>query len=282
MLTVPDAPRFRMSSPPLVQAVAQINYPIVSRLQTLDGIAPVQDALSALFPYMNQQQVQEVSLMIGPAGPAMPNSAQSTVHVFTDDTGWSLSVTVGSASLSIGPQYAGVNDFAGRFEQVCSALHDAAGIRRCDRLGVRYLDLVEFGDDADDWASWFRPELVGLAHPDLSASNLVASLTETRLQEAPTGVMEGLEGVIEGLIRYGVVPPGSIMKGVPPRPVDHRAFLFDMDTFVATPQPFDPQRLSESYRTLHTEIEKVFHWAVSERGRVRFGYELVSDSEDVS
>lgn len=281
MLSVPPAPRFRMTDAPLAQAVAQVNFPIVAKLQSLDGIAPLQDALLELFPYMAQQVVQQVSLMIGPAGPTVPESAQSVVHEFTDDEGWTLAVTVSSATLSVGGQYSGVDDFAARFRSVCAALHDAGRVRRCDRLGVRYLDIVELEDGNDDWAGWFRPEIVGLTRPDLSSGGLVASLTETRLQQAPPGAPDGLDGQVLGVIRHGVVPPGSIMKGMPPRPVEQRAFLFDMDTSVQTPQPFDAQRLAEQYVTLHNEIEKVFHWAVTDAGRERFGYQLVGEGEDV-
>lgn len=280
MLTVPPAPRYRMSAAPLVEAVAQVNFPIVARLRSVDGIAPLQDALFDLFPYMNQQVVQQVSLMIGPAGPAAPDAQSSTVYVFTDDDGWTLSVTVSSASLMVGPEYAGVHDFAGRFRSVCTALREAGQVRRCDRLGVRYLDLVELDDDSGEWARWFRPEIVGLAAPAISANNVISSLTETRLQHEPEGALAGLEGQVQGIIRHGVIPPGSIMKGVPPRPVDERAFLFDMDTFVTTAQPFDVQQLNEQYYALHAEIEKVFHWVVTEEGRTRFGYELVADTED--
>jgi uncharacterized protein (TIGR04255 family) len=265
-----------MTSAPLVQAVAQVNFPIVSRLQSVEGIAPLQDALFGLFPYMTQQIIQEMSLMIGPAGPAAPESAQTTVHQFSDDDGWTLSVTVSSATLSVGgSQYAGVRDFARRFRQVCEALYEAGRVRRCDRLGVRYLNLVELVDGSDEWASWFRPDIIGLAHPSLSGMSLTASLTETRLQQEPVGVLAGLTGHVTGVIRHGVVPPGSVMQGVPPRPIDHRAFLFDMDAFVQTVQPFDPG-LSEQFIALHDEIENVFHWAVTDAGRDRFGYELAT------
>lgn len=277
MLTVPPAPRFRMTSAPLAQAVVQVNFPIVARLRSVEGIAPLQDALFDLFPYMTQQVVQEMSLMIGPAGSAAPESAQTTIHQFTDDDGWTLSVTVSSASLSVGPQYAGVRDFADRLRRVCAALHDAGRVRRCDRLGVRYLDLVELTEGRDEWASWFRPDIVGLAHPDLSSASLIASLTETRLQQEPMGALSGLAGQVMGVVRHGVVPPGSVMQGVPPRPIDQRAFLFDMDTYVETPQPFEPERLAEQYVALHDEIENVFHWAVTDAGRDRFGYQLTTD-----
>lgn len=281
MLTVPLPPRFRMSAPPLVQAVVQVNFPIVSRFESVEGVAPLHSALFDLFPYLNQQIVQQVSLMIGPAGPATPQSAQATVYELTDDVGWKLSVTVSSATLEVGAEYAGVGDFARRFGRVCAALHEACSVRRCDRVGMRYLDLVELTDDNNDWARWFRPELIGLANPAISADGLVASLTETRLQGDPGGILADLEGCVEGIIRHGVVPPGSIMKGMPPRSVQRRAFVLDMDTYLATPQQFDEQRLVKQFGVLHAEIAKVFHWAVTEDGRARFGYELI-DAKDAS
>lgn len=276
MLTVPAAPRFRMSSAPLIEAVVQINFPIVARLQTVEGIAPLQDALFDLFPYMNQQVNQEVSLMIGPAGPASPETSQSIVHVFTNDDGWALSVTVSSATLSVGPQYLGLQNFKQHFSGVCQALHDAARVRRCDRIGVRYLNIVELDGTSDEWASWFRPEIVGVAHPDLSGGRVSSSLTETRLQEEPS-LNSDVEATLQGIIRHGIVPPGTVMKGVPPRPVTNRAYLFDMDTFIASTQPFDVDALVGQYESLHAEIEKVFHWAVTEDGRDHFGYEVVSE-----
>ena len=45
----------------------------------------------------------------------------------------------------------------------------------------------------------------------------------------------------------------------------------------SSPQPFDPDVLTEQFRSLHTEIEKVFHWAVTDAGKARFGYEAIDE-----
>ncbi len=277
MLIVDPAPLYRMTAAPLVQAVAQVNFPIVPKLQTLEGIAPLQERLSDLLPYLNQQVVQEVSLMVGPAGPVSPSTQATTFNLFTDDDGWTLQVSVSSATLSVdGEHYRGVDDFRQRLERVWHALHDEAEVRRCDRLGVRYLDVIEA--DGSEWATWFQPAIVGLAHPDLSGPTLASTLTETRLQAEPAGPLEGFAGPVEGIIRHGVVPAGTVIQNVPPRPIPHRSFLFDMDIFIATPEPFQPQHLADQFTALHAELEKVFHWAVTEAGRTHFGYEVISDT----
>lgn len=277
MLTVAPAPRYRMTAAPLVQALAQVNFPIVPRLQTVDGIAPLQERLADLLPYMNQQIVQQVELLVGPAGPAAGSAQSGTIHVFTDDDGWSLQVTTQSATLTVdGANYRGVDDFRRRLEAVWVALREAAGVRRCDRLGVRYMDIVQL--DGSDWADWFRPEIVGVASPELSGDVLASTLTETRLRSDLSDAFAGQSGHIEGIIRHGVVPAGSLMQGIPPRPIGQPSFILDMDTFVTTPQPFEPERLAEQFSELHANIDKVFHWAITEAGRKQFGYELVTET----
>jgi uncharacterized protein (TIGR04255 family) len=279
MLVLPDAPRFRMTAAPLAQALVQVNFPIVVSMQTLEGVAPVQNALGVRFPYLSQNVVQQMSLMVGPAGPAAPQTAQSIVHELTGDDGWTLTLTVSSATLSVGAEYAGVDDFADRFTEVCSALAGSAGVVRCDRLGVRYLDVVEIGDAAEGWDRWFRPEIIGVAAPNLSGTSLLSSLTETRLQQQPEGPFGALQSPVEGILRHGVVPAGSVLLGLPPRAIEQRAFVFDMDASVTSPQPFDDEVLPEQYRALHAQIEKAFHWAVTDEGRVRFGYEQVTEED---
>lgn len=266
-----------MTGAPLVQALAQVNFPIVPKLQTVEGIAPLQEHLVDLLPYMNQQVIQQINLLVGPAGPAASNAHSGTIHVFTDDGGWSLQVTTQSATLAVdGGNYRGVDDFRRRLEAVWTALHEAIGVRRCDRLGVRYLDIVQL--DGADWADWFRPEIVGLANPALSGDVLMSTLTESRLRADLSEAFAGQSGQIEGIIRHGVVPAGSLMQGIPPRPIGKRSFILDMDTFVAAAEPFDPKRLAEQFRELHDNVDKVFHWAVTEAGREQFGYELLAET----
>src|SRR5437868_2348553 len=94
--------RYRLERPPLVQAVGQVRYPIIARLQTLEGIAPVQNALNDLFPYMEQQQRQEVSLLVGPGAPPFSGGQITNSWLFTDDVGWKLTVAPDAATLEIG------------------------------------------------------------------------------------------------------------------------------------------------------------------------------------
>lgn len=282
MLTVPVPPQFRMTAAPLVQALVQVQFPIVTVLQSLDGAAAVQAALGTRFPYLRQNVVQQMALMVGPAGPAAPPTSLNVVHELTSEDGWNLTLTVSSATLYVGEAYRGRADFAERFHELCEVLAGTARVGGCDRLGLRYLDVVEI-DDAEGWQTWFQPEIVGVSGPELTGDNLVSSLTETRLRSQPDGPFATLPAPIEGVLRHGVAPAGSVLAGVPPRPLTQRTFLLDLDTsvnFTPTPQAFDPEQLTEQFRALHSEIERVFHWAVTEQGREHFGYEPVEEDAD--
>lgn len=275
MLLLPDPPRYTMGRAPLAQVIIQVSFPVVARLQTLSGVAPLQDALTDLFPYMNRNRVQQLSLMVGPTGPAASESTESWVNEFTNDDGWTLSVTETSASLTVaGSDYPGLQKIEEMFEKVCDALLHAARVPRCDRIGTRYMNVVR--TDREGWASWFQPQIVGLADPGLTPpEHLVATITETRLRRSPTGAFAwAVDKPIEGILRHGVVPAGSVVAGVPPRPLDSASLVLDIDMFIAAPQKFIPKTLAEQYSQLHSDIEKVFYWSVTEKGRVEFDVTL--------
>lgn len=266
MLNVDPAPRYRLDDAPLAQAAVQIDYPTVAALQTLEGVAPLQDELQDAFPYMQRMTMSEFTMNVGPAGPISSETTNVVLHQFTNDDGWTLTVTPSSATLSVGMEYQGIDDFAARFETVVNALHAKGRFNRCTRLGVRYLDLVDIEADPE-WYRWFRPEFVGLASPVIAPS-LVQALTEVRLLANRNGQ------AVNGILRYGVLPPDSVLVGVPPRKVAERSFLFDMDTSLEPPHTVRPDALTDLFRTLHAGLEEVFHWALTEDGKARFGYSV--------
>ena len=98
MFDLMPRPGYRLARPPLVQALAQVRYPLRARLQTLDGVALVQDRLELLFPYMAEQHVQQVSLLVSPGAPAQAESQTSRSWQFTNDDGWTLTLAADAAT----------------------------------------------------------------------------------------------------------------------------------------------------------------------------------------
>jgi uncharacterized protein (TIGR04255 family) len=273
-----DSPgRYRLDRAPLAQALAQVRFPLVAHLQTLPGVAPVQDRLRDLFPYMEQQRVQEFAWQVGPGVPSVaPEVETSITWEFTDDDGRLLVLAAGSATLSVGEQYEGIEDFSDRFRQVIQALAAVEALRRCDRLGVRYLSVAEPPpNDPNAWSRWFRSELTGWVASGIvgSKTSVNGSITQTQLATPPLGDLAVCPGDVGGLVRHGFVGTGTVIPGVPPIVTAQPAYLFDVDLFVAIPQRYDVAGLVTQFLALHSQIDRLFKWTLSDEGRQYFGYQ---------
>lgn len=261
-----------------MQALGQARFPLRARLQTLDGVAPVQDRLEPLFPYMAQQQVAQVALLIGPAGGAAAEGETARTWRFSDDAGWTLIVAPDSATLSVGPEYGQFDEFVTRFRAILDVLSEAGSVTRCERLGLRYLNIAEVPPgDQRAWRQWFRSELTGWIATDLLAGNtrLVTSITQTQLAVPPEGELSGPPVDIQAIVRHGFIPADTTVPGVLPTQIRNPGYLLDIDLFVDAPQPFDAEELARQVTMLHDQIDRFFHWTLTPDGAAYFGFEEV-------
>ena len=284
MFGLAAAPRYRLARPPLNQAFVEVRFPVQAGLATMEGIAPIQQHLSRFFPYLRQQQVQQVSLLVSAGAPA--NAEAQTTHTwrFEDDSGWTLVLGPDSATLSIGPQYSEFREFSDRFSAALGALGASAGVSRASRLGVRYLNIAEIppGDERA-WRRWFRAELTGWSGTDLvpETTKLVTSLTQTQLAAPPVGELSGPPVDVQAMVRHGLIPPNAIIPGAVLAQPQRPAYLIDLDVFVEAPQPFDPEELSRQVTVFHNQIDRFFYWAMTEDGAAYFGCEVDGDDNSV-
>jgi uncharacterized protein (TIGR04255 family) len=282
------APNYHLASPPLALAVAQVKYPLRSRFSRIEGIASIQDELEDTFPDMNAVPMQELTL-------PMPLSVDAIASVqiksetvvnwrFTDNLGHAFVVAVDSATLEVGSAYQGINDFAERFYKGLQALETVGGVRRCTRLGLRYLNIAETRPDEEHaWREWFRPELVGWVGGNVMSADtrLAASITQTQLRARATGDFAVFPAEVQAIIRHGWFPPGTGVPGLPPRPITQPAYLLDIDLFIEYLQDFTADSLIEQLRVLHSQIDRFFYWSLTENGARHFGLE-VRDAADRS
>jgi uncharacterized protein (TIGR04255 family) len=270
------APRYRLSRAPLIQALVEVRFPVRAGLAAMEGIAPVQQQLSVFFPYLKQQQLQQVPLVAVPGVPSA-EAQSSLVWRFEDDIGWSLALAPGSATLSIGPQYREFREFSERLDVVLRALGSSAGVVRADRLGVRHLNIAEVPpDDEHAWRRWFRPELTGWSGTSIldGSTRLITSLTQTQIAAPPVGELSGPPVDVQALVRHGVIPAGTIIPGAVPVQPQRVTYLIDIDVFVEAPQPFDTKELSRQVTVFHDQIDRFFYWAVTDEGAEHFGKEI--------
>lgn len=275
MFNLPSPGPYRLERLPLVLALVQIQYPIVGRLQDLAGITPVQEALAGIYPYMERVQVNQIALAIGASGPVQPPAAQATVSwKFTDDSGWTAIVEPGSSSLSVGGTYTDIGEFARRVRDLLAALHQAVGVIRCDRLGVRFINIAQISP-GDRWTHWFRPELTGWIGTNILAetARLESSISQTILRGRGVGVLPQTPHETQAIVRHGVLPPGTaipVATLMPLEPLATTGFILDIDTFIAGPQTFDIKQLHEQFIGLHDQINRFFRWCLAEEGVTHF------------
>ncbi len=277
MFGLDPAPSYHLARPPIVEALGQVRFPVLARLNSLDGIAPVQDRLERIFPYMKLEQVQQVSLFVGASGSSGGENRAIQTWRFTDDSGWSVIIAPDRATLSADQRYEGFSQFADHFYPVLAALAEGAGVSRAERLGLRYLNVAEIPlNDKGAWRQWFRPELVGWSDSEAVAdtTRLLTSITQTHLSAAPVGELSGPPVDIQALIRNGLIPAETMIPGSQPRQPHHPAYLLDIDLFIDAPQTFDVEELSRQMTMLHDQIDRFFFWAVAEEGARYFGREL--------
>ena len=275
---------YRLGRPPLAQALAQVRFPLVARLQTLEGIAPLQDRLTSRLPYMEQKQMTEMAVMVGPGGASDPQVGTSTTWEFTDGEGTVLSLSAGIATLSAGANYPGRHEFGSLFGEVLETLAGEAHITRCDRVGARYLSIVESAPTGERlWTSWFRPEVTGWMGAGVLSDNaaVLNSLTQTALAASAAEALEmsSLLGDVQGIIRHGLVQQGSVIPGVPPVTLETESFILDLDVFLISAQPFDPSSLVGEFRQLHSQLDRFFRWSLTEEGEQEFELEELEAQE---
>lgn len=287
MFKVAEAGRYRLQRAPLAQALVQVTFPLLGRFQSLDGVAALQEQLAGLLPYMERQQVSQLSFSVGGDGALVAGPQESTaVWKFTDDNGWTLALTPGSAILSVGASYRGIDDFARRFETVLNALANLDGppkIQRCNMIQVRYIDLISSPpEDPKAWNRWIKPELTGWVGNGVMGENttLVSQLTQTQLT-APLAPRDGSLLPTQGLIRHGFLPQNSVIPGVPPIAflnviLEQASYTIDMELSIQQPQPFVPTNLIAQFSVLHAQIDAFFKWALTSEGKDHFGLEELS------
>lgn len=278
LFDLPSPPAYRLGNAPLAQALAQVRYPLVASFETLAGVAPLQALLQETFPYMEQERFQEISFVVGPSGPEAGGSGESVSWKFTNDAGLLLTIGAGSASLTAGESYSGVEDFTAVFNQLLSALK-AARVQRCDRIGVRYLSVAAgLPGDPSAWRRWFNPDLIGwVGSPVVPSESLLMAISQVQLSHPATGDLAGPPADIQAVVRHGAVPAGTSVPGLPPVTVPEASYLVDVDVYVAAAQRFDPDALTRQFTQFHSQIDRFFYWSLSDEGRTHFELHLLEN-----
>lgn len=266
--------QYTLGRPPLAQALAQVRFPLLARLQTFEGVAPLQEALLDEYPYMDKVAQAGLAISIGQAAALSPET--TTSWHFRDDDGRLIVLESNSFTLSVGKQYRGFTDFRERFSRALAALQVAFSLRRCLQIGVRFVNIIDdTADEEGQWKKIFDRSIVGwpageIVHGD---TRLQSSVSQIQLVSPPVNELADFPADIQAVIRHGVAPATSVIPGIPPIRLEDRSFFLDIDIFIAASQEFDVNGIINQVQAMHSQTDRFFRWALTEDGEKYFALE---------
>ena len=270
LLRVPLPGPYRLDQAPLAQAVVQVRFPVIAHLQSLAGVARLQDRLRSLFPFMEQRQEQQVNVQFNGGGlPAVQQMASTAWDFTSDEHPYRLAVDSGSATLTVaGEAYSGVQDLADMFREVATALDEVEDVRRCDRLGLRFLNVFPAGGGLDGVLRLFKTEFVGLLGALPASTTIAGSISQLQLSSNKV-LADNTE--VQAIIHTGVLPAGNVLPGLPPITLQERSFLMDFDVFSQQPRKFRADSLASAFDALHAEVDALFFFSLTDEALGAFG-----------
>lgn len=192
---------------------------------------------------------------------------ESTDWVFADKAGH-FSLTVGEQSLAlVTSTYSTFEDFVARMEECLRLVHDVVTISGVERIGLRYVDLIE--PSSEKPLSYFLDSCVlGLPLDDLGRriTNFSQTVLETshnrrliiRTTERPNGL---------------IIPPDLLflqLKLRKPRELEQQFGILDLDHFTEYPEPadYDTASVIDSLWELHDVADQAFRKATTDNAKL--------------
>lgn len=257
----PGRRAYKMTNPPLVRAMAQVTFPVAAHLATPQGLADLQDALSDIFPVLDQPQAAfQITLAVGQqVTPPLPTLR----NVFHNGDGYDLALTAQSVSLSIDERYVDRSHFANILMPALERVGRIGRIRQAVRVGVRYINASP--SSPKEWVGLFKPAFTGWTATDIVSSN-TSQLTLLISQLSHTN---GL--VTSATIRTGFLPAG-VGTDVTTSPAGSQpSFIADIDMASDRAAEYDATALTGTFVGINHEIAALFEEMLSDEGKRHFG-----------
>ena len=247
-----------LSRSPLVSVIAQARFASVLKIDSKDGVVPFQEAVRSEYPLLQQVATQQFQLDLASGTPNL-RPAQSNLWRFGDAAGnWILSISSEAVTLET-RRYNVRGDFLERWQRALISVERTFEPALALRLGMRYLNRIR-DELLDALSEWVKPNLVGVAEPNLR-------------QHIAHAMSEAMIRVEEGnmLLRWGLMPPSATYDPALLEPVHSTSWILDIDIFSADQRPFSADALATTSRALAERAVTVFRYAVTDAGLEHFG-----------
>lgn len=177
------------------------------------------------------------------------------------DGDWTITVCESFVGLATTNYSGGHHEFVKRFSELITATADILHPPVCDRLGVRYTNIVVDSTDFKDISDLVEPALVGGRDLGSSAIKFKRSISEA-LYQTDDGTQLAA--------RWGILGPNEGFDPTLPVPTsDH--WLLDVDVFTDSPTRFDSDDLTRRCDEFANLEHDFFRSCVNEKFIEHFG-----------
>lgn len=215
-------------------AICELRFPTVLEFGEARLPPTIIKALRKSYP--NVEIGSEVSL--GAPGPL----AQSTVHVMRSlKGGWAVSFKQSAMTLEV-QKYTGYEEFRRRVVEVIDATSAAIDSDFWTRVGIRFVNVIEQGEDPA--SGWINERLIGPL-----GAGVFKNVAEYSGRLASVSEEGGF------LLQHGL----RIVEGK-----DFPAYVLDIDTFCNTTTL---DKTLNELDSLHVQAFNVFEWALGDKSR---------------
>jgi len=250
-------PSMRLRRSPLVHVLAQVRFPeATSFIGESERLREIFAALG--FPRPNRGTIQNIRLDVGSA----PQIEQIERWSYFDlKKRNSVFLTPEFVSLHTN-DYLTFEPFLDRFADVLNAVSDALDITVIERVGLRYIDLVELRE-GENFEQYLEPRLLGFPFEQIRELEFESSTFES------ASVASTAAGFLA--IRCSQLPENHILPpDISRSDLDYGSFLrsgaaaaLDFDHYSTEPQEFSVDSLIEQFWALHDGIDHAFRTAVT-------------------
>jgi uncharacterized protein (TIGR04255 family) len=243
---------------PLARVIAQVRFSSVLKIDSKEGIAPLQEELRANYPLLEQVFSQQFRIDMNPIGGGIVPVPNNGWRFSDADRGLVLSLTSDTLTLEA-RHYPGRAAFLERWTDALSRVERVFAPGLALRTGARYLNRLQ-GESLERLPDWVQPNLIGVAQPDLRMHVTQA------ISEATLKVEEG-----DLLLRWGVIPANATIDPALLEPTSALSWILDIDVFSGQQKPFGAAELAAEFGRLMERAYSVFRWVITDDGLQHFG-----------
>jgi uncharacterized protein (TIGR04255 family) len=246
---LPAADVVCLEKAPLVQVIAQVRFGSQTVLGTHEGAGAVHDVLADMYPRLLAEQQQLVTMT--PSGSTVAAVPQYRMT----DLNRSWSVVLGTDQLAVETSnYSNWTDLRARLESALKAVTDLTKLRVRERVGLRYINHIQPGDDGS-FSGRIRPDLLGPAGDEGWRPHILSMV----------GQIIAKDGEAQLLLRVGLAAQSLAPPGLPPV----NGYLIDIDCFNDQPSEFGLEETLEYFDQLNDADYRCFCWAVPQDYRAQ-------------